>query len=353
MSVHGGNIHGFALSAGIGTADVIDFSASINPAGPSRCVIAAIKEHLRDIEHYPDPDANQLKKRLSAAYDLDGSLILCGNGCTELIYLLPCVMPFRKVLVPGPTFVEYERACMAASPECILIDHRLKEKDDFFIDPPDIIRHAAEKGADAVFLCNPNNPTGRLAEMSGLEEAASMAEKSKIYLIVDESFIEFTQAGSMTGLVPKNPYLIVLRSMTKFHALPGLRLGWGAFPSRIARELEERKQPWSVNALAQAAGIAALDESGFHDRTIRYIKRQKKLLEAGLDRLGIERIPSDANYYLLRSGSAQHIIGGLKEHNILVRDCSGFKGLDKRFIRIAVRKKKENEILLEHMARYV
>jgi len=349
---HGGDIHGFAFSARVRPEDVTDFSASINPLGAPRTVMKAIKERLRDIEHYPDPEARQLKEKLSEVHRTDRSLILCGNGCTELIYLLPCVMPFNRVLIPGPTFIEYELACKAARPECAIIYHRLDERNGFLIDPVGLIGSAARLNADAVFLCNPNNPTGRLAERRDLDEAAAIAAKRKIYLIVDESFIEFTSAASMAELVVKNPYLIVLRSMTKFYALPGLRLGWGVFPARMIKALTGRKQPWSVNALAQTAGIAALDERDFREKTIRYITKQKEFLKAGLDRLGIEYVPSDANYHLLRSRSAPRIIEGLKERNILVRDCSGFKGLDKRYIRIAVKKKKENETLLEHAARY-
>lgn len=350
---HGGDIHGFARSAGVMLEDVTDFSASINPLGAPRAVMKAIRESLLDIEHYPDPEARQLKEKLSEVYRIDRSLILCGNGCTELIYLLPGVMPFKKVIIPRPTFIEYELACKAARPGCVVVDHRLDRKDGFLIDPLNLVMDAAERKADAVFLCNPNNPTGRLTNRQRLRETADIAAKRKIHLIIDESFIEFTSETSMAEFVGKNPYLIVLRSMTKFYALPGLRLGWGVFPDRMIKALTGRKQPWSVNALAQAAGIAALGEPGLHEKTIQYVEKQKVSLETGFARLGLEYIPSDANYCLVRTNSAPRIIAGLKGHNILVRDCSGFKGLDKRYMRIAVKKKKENGSLLEHMSSYV
>jgi len=352
VSRHGGDIHGFARSAGVRPEEVIDFSASINPLGVPRPVMAAIKGRLRDIEHYPDPEARQLKDKLSEVCHIDGSLILCGNGCTELIYLLPRVMSFDKVLIPQPTFVEYERACKAARPGCVVIDHMLHENDNFDIDPIELVREAADHDADAVFLCNPNNPTGRLIEKENLAEAAAMAAKQKIYLIVDESFIEFTSESSMMGLVEKTSCLIVLRSMTKFYALPGLRLGWGVFPSHIASGLGGSKEPWSVNALAQAAGIAALQETNLKKKTLEYIERRKRSLESGFTRSGIEYVPSGVNYYLLRTKSAPRIIKGLKQHNIIVRDCAGLKGLDERYMRVAVKKKKENDMLMRYMELY-
>jgi threonine-phosphate decarboxylase len=166
---------------------------------------------------------------------------------------------------------------------------------------------------------------------------------------VDESFIDFCPGESVAGNVQKNPYLIVLRSMTKFYALAGLRLGYGIFPLNIAGMLKELKEPWSVNTLAQIAGMAALGEDIYNERTIKIINKQKKALEKGLQRLGIDYIPSHANYYLLHTPKAGKIAEGLAQRGIVVRGCSNFKGLDHRYLRIAVKSQKENELLLKHM----
>ena len=346
MSRHGGDIYGFAIATDSRPEDIIDFSASINPIGAPSEVMKAIKEHLRDIEHYPDPEATLLKRKLSEAFRIDPSIILCGNGCTELIYMLPGALRFNKVMIPQPTFIEYEHACRAMRPGCIVAPYPLSEADNFDIDPVDLVGEAIKTGVDALFLCNPNNPTGRLAERDRLEAAAAMAKRRGIFLVVDESFIDFTQEPSLVGLVEKNHSLIVLRSMTKFYALPGLRLGWGVFPPDVLSAMIKIKEPWSVNTLSQAAGVAALGINNFHGKTIEYIGKQKKLLEKGFLMSGVQYIPSSANYYLLRTPEASHIANKLKEQKILVRNCFGFAGLDERYIRIAVRKRKENAVLL-------
>lgn len=347
---HGGDVFGWARSAGVGRDDIIDFSASINPLGTPREVLRTIRARLHDIEHYPDPDSTALRDRLSATFDLDPSVIVCGNGCTELIYLLPRALSLGRILIAQPTFNEYERACAMARPGCAVVPYPLQARNDFDIDPAAVLREAAGAKADAVFLCNPNNPTGRTVEMDTLKEAAALAADQRIYLIIDESFIEFTTAGSAIGLTGRNPYLVVLRSMTKFYALPGLRLGWGVFPARVARALNTIREPWSVNTLAQAAGVAALSLTVHRERTQAFLTKEKRRLERGFKTLGIDYIPSLTNYYLLRSRHCPHILRGLKEQNILVRDCSNFRGLDKNYVRVAVRKRKDNDILLERMA---
>lgn len=350
---HGGDLYGWARAAGVTRGDIIDFSASINPLGTPGEVLRAIRARLHDIEHYPDPDSMELRDKLSATFDLDPSLILCGNGCTELIYLLPRALTLGKVLIAQPTFNEYERACAMANPDCTVVPYPLRTEDDFAIDAVAILREAQKVSADAVFLCNPNNPTGRMVEIEAIREAATLAAQAKVYLVIDESFIEFTPGPSAIHLTGGNPWLVVLRSMTKFYALPGLRLGWGVFPSRVASALSAIREPWTVNVLAQAAGLTALGLTGHKDRTHALLSRQKVRLERGFNRLGIDYVPSRANYYLLRSRRAPGIVEGLKGHNILVRDCAGFAGLDHRHIRVAVRGERDNDILLKHMASYL
>ncbi len=350
MNRHGGDLYGWALTAGVRRDDITDFSASINPLGTPREILRTIRARLHDIEHYPDPTSTELRNKLSAAFDLDPSAILCGNGCTELIYLLPRALPLTRVLIAQPTFVEYERACTMAPRDCTVVPYPLRARDDFDTDPLAILHEAVRVSVDAVFLCNPNNPTGRTIEMDTMKEAATLAAAQRIYLIIDESFIEFTSAGSVIGLTADNPYLIVLRSMTKFYALPGLRLGWGVFPPKVARALDAIREPWSVNTLAQAAGIAALSLTAHRERTHAFLEKEKKRLERGFKTLGIDHVLSRTNYYLLRSRHCPRIVKGLKEQNILVRDCSNFKGLDETYIRVAVRKNRDNDILLKRMA---
>jgi threonine-phosphate decarboxylase len=349
MTAHGGDIYGFIKTSGLDQGSVVDFSTSINPLGTSKNVINEIKKNLKNLIHYPDINSTKLIDKIALTLDVDAKSVVCGNGSTELIYLVPRIMCFRKVLIPQPTFSDYERACRIACPECIVTDYILGHRNNFDIEPMDLLNKVLSTKPEAIFLCNPNNPTGRLIEKTSLLEIAENMKKQKIYLIIDESFIDFCPGASIADKVEKNPYLIVLKSMTKFYALAGLRLGYGIFPAHIAGMVKKHKEPWSVNMLAQCAGIAALDDSTYKERTIKTVHKQKTALEKGLQVLGIDYIPSHANYYLLHTPGAGKITKHLAQRGIMVRDCSNFKGLDHNFLRVAVKSLKENRLLLEHM----
>jgi threonine-phosphate decarboxylase len=349
VSRHGGDVHGWALTTGIRRENIIDFSASINPLGTPREVLRTIRARLHDVEHYPDPDSTELRTRLSAAFDLDPSVILCGNGCTELNYLLPRALPLRKVLIVRPTFNEYERACATASPGCAVASYPLRARNDFELDPVAVLHEAASVGADAVFLCNPNNPTGRVVERDIMEEAATLAADRKIYLVIDESFIEFTTAASAVGLTRGNPYLIVLRSMTKFYALPGLRLGWGVFPARVARALNAIREPWSVNTLAQAAGVAALSLTA-HRNEPTCSFREKSSASKEDSRRSASTTPPPGRTTTAAVPPLPSNPEGLAGPEHPRARLLELQGLDKNYIRVAVRKKRDNDILLQRMA---
>jgi threonine-phosphate decarboxylase len=349
MTNHGGDIYSFMEKKMIAQNDLIDFSASINPLGTPKAVIHEIQKGLKNLIHYPDMNATKLREKIGNVYNIDPASIVCGNGCAELIHLVPRTMGFQKVLIVQPTFSDYARACKIARTNCVIVDHILEKENGFVIEPQKLIDQAIDSTVEAVYLCNPNNPTGRLLEKDIILGITQMLRKQKIYLIIDESFIDFSSGESLSDAVGINPYLMVLRSMTKFYALAGLRLGWGVFPLHIAAMLRECKEPWSVNTLAQAAGIAALEEVSYKDKTRELIKKQRQILAKGLKDLGIEYIPSDANYYLFYTSHAQKIAEYLANNGILVRGCSNFKGLDHRYLRIAVKSPKNNRTLLKYM----
>jgi len=200
------------------------------------------------------------------------------------------------------------------------------------------------------FLCNPNNPTGRLVQKKDVLTIADAARRLSCYLVVDEAFIDFCPAESVVGDVEGNPYLIVLRSMTKFYALSGLRIGYAAFHPSLAQRIRACKEPWTVNSLAQHAGIAVLEDRAYQEASREFMEREKLFVEAGFRKMGIDFIPSRANYYLLRLRQAPRMPAALEQKGILVRDCSSFTGLDNTYIRVAVRSRAENERLLTEMA---
>ncbi len=347
---HGGNIYRAAEGLGMSEGEIIDFSASINPLGVPETVAEEIRKNIGQLYNYPDPEAKLLTDRLARHLEINPNSIICGNGSTELIYLTVQALKPQKVIIPMPTFSEYERAVgYFGSPSrneskigCISgrIPEIQKNPDDFI---------QAMQGCDLAFICNPNNPTGKLVGRADMLKIAQAACEYGCYLVVDEAFIDFLPGMSLAAEVEHNPYLIVLRSMTKFYALSGLRLGYGIYPSHLVEIMRQHKQPWTVNTMAQRAGIAALGDLAYAKETFRMIAREKQFMEDNFSRLGIEYIPSAVNYYLIRLDRATTIIDKLLGKGILVRDCRSF-GLDESYVRVAVKSRKHNEIVFKELS---
>lgn len=346
MTGHGGNIYRAEEELGIPRKRILDFSASINPLGIPKTVVADINKNLAFLRDYPDPDSRQLISLLAKELKVDPASVLCGNGSTELIYLAARALKPKKALIPAPTFSEYERACKINN-ELSVIRYPLKKEGNFNIIPEDFIKHM--ENSDAAFLCNPNNPTGGLTGKDDVLKIAHAARKLKCYLVVDEAFMDFCPEHSVVNEVGNNPYLIVLRSMTKFYALAGLRIGYGIFPKRLMPLLIKQKEPWTVNSAAQRAAAIALKDDQYRDKTFKLIKTEKQFLEKGFRRLGMDFFPSKANFYLLKSKSTDKLFSRLRDKGILVRNCGNFKGLGGAYLRVAVRSRKENQTLLEEI----
>jgi len=352
---HGGNIYRLAEELKMHERKIIDFSASINPLGVSKKIKAELRKRLKYLDNYPDPDAKRLRKQLAQYHGIDPEMILCGNGSTELIYLASRALKPKSVLIPAPTFSEYERAILIGQ-EPATTEQRaqirylvLKKEDGFEIRPDEFIQAIQDKDCDMAFLCNPNNPTGLLLKRDSVMKIAETAKDLKCILVVDEAFIDFCPEERVINEIQNNPYLIVLRSMTKFYALTGLRLGYGVFPKHLTDRLKEYKEPWTVNNLAQRAAVVALKDRVYRNETFRLIEEEKRFLENGFKKLGIEFFHSDANFYLLKLNNAKEIYQMLKKKGILVRDCSNFRGLDSTYIRVAVKSHSENTILIKEL----
>jgi threonine-phosphate decarboxylase len=361
MTGHGGDIYTASEKLGMAEEKIIDFSASINPLGIPKTVIVDIKKNAANYRHYPDSEARQLISHLAKIHRLNPEGIICGNGSTELIYLVVRALKPNRILIPAPTFSEYERACRMNG-DLRVASYKLKKENNFDINPDKFI--AAMQGdrnfelqtlnselkCGMAFLCNPNNPTGRLIKKSDMLKIADSAKRFKCYLVIDEAFIDFSPQNSMIGEVRNNPYLIVLRSMTKFYALAGLRIGYSVFPLHIAEIMKKYKEPWTVNTPAQRAGMIAVRDVTYKHKTLSLIKKEKAFLKNGFKKLKIDYIPSSANYYLIRINNAQAVISSLRKKGILVRSCHNFTGLDDSYIRIAVRNRKDNTLLLKELA---
>ena len=356
---HGGNIYRLAEKLGVDETGILDFSASINPLGVPKSVIAEIRDSAKHLYNYPDPDTKQLRLRIAKHYAVNPQSVVCGNGSTELIYLVVRALKPERVLIPAPTFSEYERAVQGRKE---VIRFPLCGKEGFAINADAFISAMAGSSApasyksslttsvDMAFICNPNNPTGSLLRKEYLLKIAEAAKSLRCYLVVDEAFIDFVPGESVMKEVENNPYLIVVRSLTKFYALSGLRIGYAVVPLPLLDTIKEYREPWTVNTLAQAAGIAALNDIAYRDETFKVIRNEKKVLEDGFRLLGIDYFPSPVNYYLIKLGNAQALVAALRDRGILVRDCSNFTGLDETFIRVAVKSNKDNMRLLQEMA---
>lgn len=359
QELHGGNIYRLAEKLGLDEGKILDFSASINPLGVPKSVISDIKDSLKYLHNYPDPDTKQLRLWIAKHLNISPQSVVCGNGSTELIYLIVRALRPERVLLPAPTFSEYERAVRNRKR---VVYFNLIEKSRFEIDPAEFIasmagssnpasyKAALTTSVDMAFLCNPNNPTGVMLGREEVLEIADAAKNLRCHLVVDEAFIDFSPADSVIKEVENNPYLIVLRSLTKFYALSGLRIGFGIFPSSLVDIINEHREPWTVNNLAQTAAIAAINDISYRDETFKVIRNEKKTLEDGFRLLGLDYFQSAANFYLLKLDNAREVVAALKSKGILVRDCSNFTGLDDTYIRVAVKSNKENMRLLQELA---
>ncbi len=348
--IHGGNITNASSKYGLPVEKMIDFSANINPLGPSRIVYSALTNSLGLISRYPDPDCSELRTILADFLGIRQDLILMGNGAAELIYLLVRVTKCKKALIPVPTFSEYGLAVLSQGGEVLEVS--MDENNGFSLPVGKIISCLPE--VDLLFICNPNNPTGCLVDRTTICYILEEASRHGVLVMVDEAFMDFVPQRSdftVMPLVGRNPNLVVLYSMTKFFGIPGLRLGAVAAPGKLIKLMNYSKDPWNVNVLAQVAGVAGLRDLEHMEETNRLIKDEKMFLFDGLEsQPGTKPLLGAANFLLadisetgLTSGELTDILG---KRGILVRDCTGFSGLEGRYIRLAVKTRAENELLL-------
>ncbi|NOY64673.1 MAG: threonine-phosphate decarboxylase [Nitrospirae bacterium] len=347
MELHGGDIYSLSETLKVPERKIIDFSASVNPLGISNKIKAELRRHLKFLYHYPDNECRRLRRHISRHTGIDENRIVCGNGSTELIYLIVRALGPERVLLPVPTFSEYERAIRTYCKNC-RIDYLYLQEDNLFRLLPDRFIEAL-KDHDMAFICNPNNPTAQSLCMDELKEIIKEASKKGCLLVIDEAFIDFEPENTVTRIFNDISHTIVLRSMTKFYGFAGLRLGYALLPPDIIDTVKRYKEPWTVNSLAQRAGVIALKDNHYRKKTFEYLLKEKQFLEREFRKLGIDFFPSKINFYLLRDDRAPEIVTQLRRAGILVRDCSNFRGLDRRFIRIAVRTHRENAILIKKL----
>lgn len=345
---HGGTVFAVARSLGVSPDAMLDFSASINPLGPPAGVREAVTAAFDRLVHYPDSTAAELREALARRHNLFPENICVANGSTELIYLVPRLAGGARGLVVAPPFSEYAKSLARAGLEVDYLD--LFPADGFALSLDLLDRRLAD-GYDLLFLANPGNPTGALIPRHEIAEVICMCRRRGTFLVLDEAFMDFREEESATPLAAQGDGAVVLRSMTKFYAIPGLRLGYAVGSEAVIARLSSLREPWSVNTLAQAAGLACLADSDYPARTLALVERERARLSAGIGALpGLAVYPSAANYFLVRidaGPTARELAARLLAERVLIRDCSSFRGLSERFFRVAVRGAGENMRLLE------
>lgn len=339
--LHGGDVYRNQVQ--------FDFSVNINPLGmPEGCAEAA-KRGVELSMRYPDWKGEALVQALAEAEktELDG--IVLGNGAAELLYALCFFLRPGRVLIPAPSFQEYEAAARAAGGECVFFP--LNEERAFAIGED--FADAVTPGTDLVFLCNPNNPTGGTVSEAVLRRLAARCFRAGACLCVDECFLPFAEEEACLTAKPllgEFPNLVILRAFTKIFAMPGLRLGYAMTADRrLARGIRSCMQPWNTSVPAQLAGWQALQAKGFAERTKAFVAAERLWLEAELSRLAQEGrldkvYPSRANFILFQG--RWKLKEELLREGILIRDCGNFRGLSEGYFRAAVRTREENEALL-------
>lgn len=346
MSKHGGNTVEIAQHLGIPPESLIDFSANINPLGMPQRSKERIINNLNCIEHYPDVDYRHLHGALAKANNCDVENVIAGNGATELIYAIVRYINPKKAMLLTPGFAEYRQALLQHG--CEIIDYEMKEIDNFQPDAH-LFKALSQNLPDCLFIATPNNPTGLMPDTDFLHALTLHCQQYNIALIVDEAFIDFLPEGSsLAPLLSHNTSLYLLRSLTKFFALPGLRLGYLLSGNKPAISyMKNNREPWTINALAALVGEHLLSDEQYIQRSHHEIAVQRDFLFGQLQQFPQLKLwqPS-ANYIFMRCDQPIELQAALLQHRILIRHCENYPGLDKRYYRIAVRGQTENQCLI-------
>ena len=342
--VHGGDWAGYRAEFG---CDALDFSANVSPLGLPAGVAAAITNALPTADRYPDPLCRELRAALAGAEGVPADWILCGNGAADLIFRLALAVRPRRALLPAPTFAEYEAALQTVG--CAVQRVFLREENEFAVTEKFI--DAVTPETDIVFLCQPNNPTGQVTPPALVERLVRRCAECGAVLVVDECFLDFLpdrDAWTAKQLLRDTPQLIILKAFTKLYAMAGVRLGYALCgDATLLEKMRGAGQPWAVSSLAQAAGLAALQETAYAGAVRALIAEQRPRMAAGLRALGLRVMDGQANYLLFRA--TPDFGEKLRRRGAVVRSCANYPGLDAAWYRTAVRTAEENTRLLQIM----
>lgn len=338
---HGGDVKGYALEYG---RKPLDFSANVSPLGMPEGVKRAVNQSLAWGAEYPDPMCRDLRQALGKHLGCSPDQILCGNGASDLLFRLTMAVKPRNALLTAPAFSEYEGALRGH--DCRIVRFPLTEENGFCLTEEFLNWITPE--TDLIFLCQPNNPTGRTTERTLLRRILNRCRETGTLLALDECFLDFVDAPEQLHMQHELEHapLVIFRAFTKFYGMAGLRLGYCLSGDRkLLEKMSQAGPPWAVSSVAQAAGIAALEETAYGECLRRLIIEQRPLVQAGLERCGCRVIPGEANYLLFYYPDAQ-LGEKMKANGVMIRDCSNYHGLEPGWYRVAIRTEAENRQLL-------
>lgn len=343
MASHGGNIYKKAKELNIPESEILDFSANISPLGTPEAIKKAIVESLDGVINYPDPDCSDLTEAIAAFDGVKSEHILCGNGGADLLFRIALALKPKKVLLPVPAFVEYEEALSAVD----------AEMDYFYLEEDFLVKESllsAMKEQDLLVICNPNNPTGLLVERELLLRILEKAKECNMKVLLDECFLEIypeEEKYTLKRHLEAFPNLMILKSFTKMYAIPGVRLGYlMCSDSELLRKIRRCGQAWSVSHFAQAAGLAALNETAYRESTIRVIQQENAFMREELAKLPITLYQGVVNYLFFRAPGVVDLDKRLERHGIMIRNCSNYVNLGEEYFRVAVKSREDNLRLL-------
>ena len=347
LHAHGGDIFGAAAEAGLKPEEILDFSANVNPYPMPAAVRQAILESADALQYYPDPSARSLRQRAGEVFGVPAEEVLAGNGSTEFIYAVPRRLLPRRVVILAPSYHDYWRAVEHAGGEAEGV--LAAEKDEFVPDMAQLERHLS--GSDMLFIGNPNDPTGVVVPAEAIRGLAG--KLPSVVFLVDESLVEFvpksTGASLLSAPLPEN--VIVLRSLSLFSGLPGLRLGFMVASPDLCATVDRGREPWTISMTALRAGEALLASERDATAVRESVIAERERVRDELSRMpGLRVFRSQANFLLLRITkpglTSAQICERMLKQKILIRNAAGFRGLDSRFVRVSIRTPADNDRLI-------
>lgn len=352
ISGHGGNIAALARHLGCAAADIIDMSSNVNPLGPMPGLLRQLEKNLSAITALPEVGADGVIGKFAEFYRVDVCRVLAGNGTTQLIYTVPLALGSRNALIVGPTYADYADAC-----------EMFGVKYDFFLTNEGTgfradVRTLADKaqGCDTVFICNPNNPTGSLLRATELEWLFRRLPDT--VFIIDESYMPFVATEGTDSVLARGfTNVVVLHSLSKIFRIPGLRIGFLVAPDNLTARFRRYRLPWAVNSLALAAVDYVITHSDrvttFIEETRVFLAAERKHFDAGLSRVpDLTAFPTATSFILLKlpeNLTAESVCGSLARRKILIRNCANFIGLGSGFIRVSLKTRACNQMVIDHL----